>query len=139
MYMNVASATPTNPKTTTGMSGYAPDSTRERYMTFYPPPYKFASGLGDCSCGGKCGGCGDHGMGQDSSNPLSSLFASGTDISGWGWPEWAVVGVGAFMVGSAVSNVASAGRSVSRSVSSYKRRAKKRAALKSQLSETGWF
>jgi hypothetical protein len=143
MYMAVASAPPPSANTTAsianGMSGYVPDSTRERLMTFYPPPYGFAAALPsagmsghDCGCGGTCGGCG-HGMGQDDSP--STLFASGTDISGWGWPEWLIVGLGAFAVASAVSNVASAGRSVGRSVSGYKRRAKKRASLKQQLSE----
>src|SRR5208337_3119153 len=90
MYMAVASSPPPSSTTTAalaGLSGYVPDSTRKRLMTFYPPPYGFASGMGACcsSCtsGGPCEG-GDHGMGQ--------LFDSGTDISGWGWPEWAIVG-----------------------------------------------
>ena len=120
MYMAVASSPPPSSTTTAalaGLSGYVPDSTRKRLMTFYPPPYGFASGMGACcsSCtsGGPCEG-GDHGMGQ--------LFDSGTDISGWGWPEWAIVGFGAFAVLSAVQNVTSAGRSVSRSVRRYRRR-----------------
>lgn len=138
MYMAVASAPPPGTYTTaalaSGMSGYVTDSVDKRLMTFYPPPYGFAAGMSghDCGCGGSCGDCG---MGQDDSSPLSSLFASGTDISGWGWPEWSIVGLGAFAVLSAVSNVASAGRRVSKSVSGYRRRSKRRAALKSQLSE----
>jgi hypothetical protein len=141
MYMLVAPTTPGSQAAAvqslqTGMSGYTPDSVRARLMTFYPPPYGFASGLakgvGDCGCGGKCGGCGhDHGMGQ--------LFDSGTDISGWGWPEWAIVGGAAFAVMTAVSAVGNAGRKVSRSVRGVRSRAKKRAALKQQLGDTGWF
>ena len=143
MYMAVASAPPPSANTTaalaSGMSGYVSDSIDKRLMTFYPPPYGFAAGMSghDCGCGGTCGGCGhDSGMGQ---LDLSSLFASGTDISGWGWPEWSIVGLGAFAVASAVSNVATAGRKVSRKVSrsvgSYKRRSKQKKALQQQLSE----
>ena len=139
MYMAVQSAPPPSATTTAaiagGMSGYVSDSVEKRLMTFYPPPYGFAAGMSghDCGCGGTCGGCGhDNGMGQ---LDLSSLFASGTDISGWGWPEWSIVGLGAFAVASAVSNVASAGRRVSRSVGSYKRRSKRKKALQQQLSE----
>ena len=143
MYMAVASAPPPSANTTaalaSGMSGYVSDSVQKRLMTFYPPPYGFAAGMSghDCGCGGSCGGCGhDSGMGQ---LDLSSLFASGTDISGWGWPEWSIVGLGAFAVASAVSNVATAGRKVSRKVSrsvgSYKRRSKQKKALQQQLSE----
>lgn len=106
-----------SPGVTPGMSGYVSDSTRKRLMTFYPPPYGFAAGMGcggdKCSCNGACG------MGQVD---LSNLFASGTDISGWGWPEWSLVGLGAFAVGSAVSNVANAGRKVGRSIKRARRR-----------------
>jgi hypothetical protein len=122
-----------SPGVPAGMTGYVSDSVRQRLMEFYPPPYGFASGMGDCGCGGNCGGC--KGMGQDT----SGLFASGTDISGWGWEEWGIVGLGAFAVLSAVQNISSAGSSLGKSVKSYQRRAKKRAALKSELSETGWF
>jgi hypothetical protein len=106
-----------SPGVPAGMSGYVTDSQRKRVMTFYPPPYGFAAGMGcpgNCSCGGTCGG-----MGQVD---LSNLFASGTDISGWGWPEWSIVGLGAFAVGSAVSNVANAGRKVGRSIKRARRR-----------------
>ena len=133
MYMAVASVPPPSETTTAalagsaGLSGYVPDSTRERLMTFYPPPYGFAGGMGSCcaSCasGGTCEGA--HGMG---------LFDSGTDISGWGWSEWIIVGIGVFAVGSAVSNVTNAGRSLSRSVGGYRRRSKRKRALQQQLS-----
>lgn len=109
-----------SPGVQAGMSGYVAEAKRKRLMTFYPPPYGFASGMGcpgkGCSCGGTCGG-----MGQVD---LSNLFASGSDISGWGWPEWSVVGLGAFAVASAVSNVASAGRSVGKSIKRARRRLK---------------
>jgi hypothetical protein len=64
-----------------------------------------------CKCGGKC----KHGMG---------IFDSGTDISGWGWEEWSVVGVGAFAVWSMLSATQSGVRSVRRTVrrrAAYKR------------------
>lgn len=129
-----------SPGVPAGMTGYVSDSVRQRLMEFYPPPYGFASGMGDCGCGGTCGGCGhDHGMGQDDSSLFSNLFASGADISGWGWEEWAIVGLGGFAVLSAVQNISNAGRSVGKSISGYKRRSKKRAALQSELSSTGWF
>lgn len=115
-----------SPGVPSGMSGYVSDSTRKRLMTFYPPPYGFAAGMGCPGSGGTCGG----GMGQVD---LSSLFASGTDISGWGWPEWSLVGLGAFAVGSLVSNVSNAGRSVGKSIRGARRRSRKRAALKQEL------
>lgn len=54
-----------------------------------------------CSCG--CSG-GSKGMGQ--------LFSSGTDISGWGWEEWAVIGVAGLAGVSLLQNVTQAGRTV---------------------------
>jgi hypothetical protein len=45
-----------------------------------------ALGLG-CGCGGSCGATGNCGLG---------IFDSGMDISAWGWPEWAIVGVGVY-------------------------------------------
>lgn len=121
-----------SPGVSAGLSGYMAESMRKRLQTFYPPPYGFAAGMSghDCGCGGSCGGCG---------NGMGDLFDSGTDISGWGWPEWLLVAGGAFVVVNALGSVASAGKSVRRSVGGYQRRAKKRAALKSQLSDTGWF
>jgi hypothetical protein len=42
-------------------------------------------------CGGGCGcdgGCAKKGLG---------LFDSGTDLTGWGWPEYLVVGLGGYV------------------------------------------
>ena len=101
------------PSSAGGMSGYKAVSPRARLSEFYPPPYGFIGGMGcpgksDCGCGGKCGGCGDgHGMG---------LFDSGTDISGWGLPEWGLLGVGAFALFSMTSSVSRGARSVRRTL-----------------------
>jgi len=46
-------------------------------------------GLGACSCGGACDTC-SGGLG---------LFES-MDFSTWSWPEWAIVGLGVWAVGS---------------------------------------
>lgn len=76
-----------------------------------------SSGMG-CGCGGTCGGCGhQHGMG---------LFDSGTDISGWGLPEWGIVGVAGFAVISLLSSVTRGARSATRGYRRYKRRSAKR-------------
>ncbi len=45
------------------------------------------SGLG-CGCTKPCNGCG------------LGLFESGSDVSGWTWQEYAVVGLGLYAVGS---------------------------------------
>lgn len=77
-----------------------------------PPSCPQMSGMGCCSScanGGTCEGH-NHGMG------MGQLFASGTDISGWGWGEWTVVGVGAAAGISLLGNVASAGKSIKRAV-----------------------
>lgn len=77
-----------------------------------PPCPSKTSGMGCCSScanGGACEGH-SHGMG------MGQLFASGTDISGWGWGEWTVVGVGAAAGISLLGNVASAGKSIKRAV-----------------------
>ena len=136
MYMAVASAPPPSANTTaalaSGMSGYVSDSIDKRLMTFYPPPYGFAAGMSghDCGCGGSCGGCG-HGMGQDDS---SGLFSSGTDFSGWGWGEWALVGLGGLMVINFLSSVTKGTRGTIKGVQKYRRRRKKKQQLKSALS-----
>jgi hypothetical protein len=111
-----------------GMGGYVSQNSRSRMMTFYPPPYGFASGMGHCceSCasGGSCSGHDHHGMGQ--------LFES-TDISQWGMGEWAVIGLGGLgaiyalsLLGKGASGVRSYGRKRAS-------RARKRAALQSEL------
>jgi hypothetical protein len=111
---------------------------------YYPPPYDFADpnptippptfiapaeemGLGGCGCGGTCGGCGhSHGMGQ--------LFASGTDISGWGVGEWSIVALGAFAVYSIFFTSKAAVSTVSRAARKRSSRARQKAALQAQLS-----
>lgn len=56
-------------------------------------------GLGDCGCGcDRCGGLG--------------LFDSGWDVSTWGLPEWGVVTVAAYMVGSTLFTTKRAARSL---------------------------
>ncbi len=84
---------------------------------FYPPPYDFLAppdsvaqpapvlyphdghGMGGCGCGGSCGGCGDHGMGQTTGPGLfgTGLFVS-MDPSTWGWGEYSVIGAGAYLL-----------------------------------------
>lgn len=111
---------------------------------FYPPPYDFTDpqqitppptfiapaasmGMGDCGCGGSCGGCSGghaHGMG---------LFDSGWDISGWGWQEWGLVAVGLYVVSSVFMTTKSAASSVGRSVRKRRSRSARRAALQAQL------
>ena len=66
----------------------------------------FGRGMG-CNCSGglgcKCGG----GLG---------LFDSGLDPSGWGWPEFGIVGLGAYMLVSTMFNTQRAARRVSSSM-----------------------
>ena len=66
----------------------------------------FGKGMG-CSCKGlagcKCGGLG--------------LFDSGLDPSGWGWPEFGIVGLGAYMLLSTISTTKRAARRVSSAAS----------------------
>jgi hypothetical protein len=63
-------------------------------------------GMG-CACKGlagcKCGGLG--------------LFDSGFDPSGWGWPEFGIVGLGAYMLLSTISTTKRAARRVSSAAS----------------------
>lgn len=63
-----------------------------------------SSGMG-CGGGDSCScGC-SKGMG---------LFDSGTDISGWGLPEWGVIGLGAAAALSLLGNVSSGAKRVRR-------------------------
>ena len=55
-----------------------------------------------CGCSGKTAGMG--------------LFDSGTDFSGWGVPEWSIVGIGAAAALSLLTNVANTGKSIRRAV-----------------------
>jgi hypothetical protein len=120
MFMNVGYTPPAPtwpPKTkTSGMGLYLPQNfvTPQRLVAALQsaqiqiPSGWGASGMGDCGCGGKCGGCGPpHGMG---------LFDSGTDISGWGLPEWGIVGVAAAAGLSLLANIASGAKSVRRAI-----------------------
>jgi hypothetical protein len=63
-------------------------------------------GMG-CGCKGlagcKCGGLG--------------LFDTGLDFSGWGWPEFGIVGLGAYMLLSTWSTTKRVGRRISSSAS----------------------
>jgi hypothetical protein len=47
---------------------------------------------------------------------MGQLFSSGTDISGWGWGEWTVVGVAGLAGVSLLQNVSAAGKSIKRAV-----------------------
>lgn len=110
-----ASTALTNTAPASGMGFYADYGARRQLMEFYPPPYGFAaelgksncSGMGDCGCGGKCGGCGDKGMGQ--------LFES-TDISTWGPGEWAVLGVSGLAVISLMNSITSGVKTVRKTI-----------------------
>lgn len=67
------------------------------------------------------------------------LFDSGTDISGWGWPEWSIVALGGLIGFNFLRSVARTGRSATKGIKRYRRRAAKRRALKQQVQQTGWF
>ena len=79
-----------------------------------PQPAPHLHGMGDCGCGGKCGGCGghSHGMGQGLLN--TGLFQS-TDVSTWSWMEWAVLGLGVWGAANILGDVRSGAKSVRRS------------------------
>jgi len=63
----------------------------------------FGKGMGGCGCAGLAGcPCGG-GLG---------LFDSGLDPSGWGWPEFGIVGLGAYMLLSTFSTTKRAVRRV---------------------------
>jgi hypothetical protein len=87
------------------------DYERKRYQYLFHPRLtthrKVGMGCsgGHCDCGGACKGMG--------------LFDSGTDISGWGMPEWSIVGLTGIGALYAMSALASGGRSVARA---YRRR-----------------
>ena len=65
----------------------------------------FGKGMG-CGCSGL--GCKCNGLG---------LFDSGMDFSGWGFPEFAIVGIGAYMVLSTLSTTKRVARRVSSAAS----------------------
>ena len=74
-----------------------------------------AWGLGDCGCGGKCGGCGSHGVGQATGGGVlgSGLFSS-TDVSTWGWGEWAGVAAALYLGSSLLGDVGRGAKSAKR-------------------------
>jgi hypothetical protein len=83
-------------------------------------------GLSGCGCGCKgAGSCGDkHGMGQTALPAIAApgggvfgtgLFAS-TDLTTWGWGEWAVIAGGAYLGISLLNDVGSAGKSAGRTI-----------------------
>jgi hypothetical protein len=95
------------------------------------------SGLsGDCGCGGTCGGCGDHhGVGQFGTGTgfLGTNLFTTTDVSQWGWGEWACVAAAIYVGGSLIGDI---GGIVSGGMGAYRgsqRRAKKRAQLQADL------
>ncbi len=76
-------------------------------------------GMGCAGCGGKCkSSCG---MG---------LFDSGMDFSGWGWQEWAAVGVGGYFLTTVFFTGRRAARQVREGVSSRVRAGRRRLAKK---------
>src|SRR5271170_1974021 len=132
--------------TRAGMAEYDPMATPWTWM-YYPPPYDFADpnptippptfiapaeemGMGRLGCGCGCSGGGDSCGGSASAvNGLGQLFASGTDISGWGVGEWGIVALGAF----AVYSVFFTSKSAVSSISSSSRRRSSRSRRKAQL------
>jgi hypothetical protein len=58
-----------------------PGTSTVQRIAWTPGQERELAGMG-CACGGRCGGLG--------------LFESGVDVSGWGWPEWAVVIFGGY-------------------------------------------
>jgi hypothetical protein len=159
MFMNVGGYTapspvwPPPPKTSplsnllSGMGLYLPQNFVTPQRLVYPllsariqipsgwssGPIPCASGMGSCcaSCasGGTCQGH-DHGMG------MGQLFES-TDISTWGIGEWGVIGLGGLGLLALLNAITSTGRTAAQYVGSKKsrRRAKKKAALRQQLSQ----
>ncbi len=92
-------------------------------VQFVPPVARFGDGMGaccsGCSHGGTCSGMG--------------LFESGWDVSGWGWPEMLIAGLGAYMVLSTVFTTSRAVGKVRRLPG--ERRKRKAAALRARASE----
>ena len=90
------------------------------------------SGVGDCGCG--CGGRCRKGLGAidtvvnvtpsgstiapagwyQSLFPSGAAFASGFDISGWGFGEWAIIGAGVYILISVVTTTQRVGRRAAR-------------------------
>jgi hypothetical protein len=129
-----------------GLSAY--DHSGDWTWEFYPPPYDFLApadsaaipapillnpgsrgGLsGGCGCGGSCGGCGgshSHGMG---------LFDTGLDLTGWGMPEYAIVGIGLYALFKIIGDTKRVSGAVRKSARSRSAKAARRAKLQQELS-----
>lgn len=118
MFMNVGYTPPppTWPKKTTGMGLYLPQNfvTPQRLIAaLQSAQIQIPAGWGSNGMGACCSSCAHGGT---CSGKGMGLFDSGTDISGWGWPEWSIVGVGAAAGLSLLSNVAQTGKSIRRAV-----------------------
>jgi hypothetical protein len=72
------------------------------------------------------------GMGQDTTSPFATLFAS-TDFTQWGIGEWALIGLGIYVAAKLFSDVSRGTRKVKRSLSSRRKRGKKKQSLLRQL------
>jgi hypothetical protein len=97
-----------------------------------PILYTKKTGMGGCGCGcsGNCGGAGHtHGVGDTTDDTaaaaviptgttvnLGTLFSSGLDFTSWGIGEWAVAGLGAYLVISLFNDVGSAGKKVKKTL-----------------------
>jgi hypothetical protein len=88
-------------------------------------PFALLGGVGGCRFGGSCTG-----------DPATlGFFDSGLDLAGWGLPEWAAVGAGAYLL---FTSFLTTKRGVARVRKGIGRRASRRRrveSLKRQLSE----
>lgn len=84
-------------------------------------PAGWGTGLSGCGCGGKCGGCGDHGLGD--------VFSSGLDVSQWGIGEWSVIGLGTIIA----AKLFTGGKKAAGVYKKHKRRSQRRAKLAQEL------
>jgi hypothetical protein len=85
---------------------------------------QLAGGLGCVQCGGTCG----QGQGL-------GLFDSGLDLTGWGWPEYAVAAVSVWGILGIFGSSRRAYSGVSKAVRKRKSRSSKRERLQRELSE----
>lgn len=67
-------------------------------------------------------GCGCKGLAGCPCSAGLGLFETGIDLSGWSWPEWGIVAVGAYAVMSTVFTTQRGARRVRRSLKRYTRR-----------------
>jgi len=83
------------------------------------------AGIRGLGCGGNCG-CSDCSKGM-------GLFDSGMDYTGWGFGEWAAIGLGVYILISLTFTTSRAGKAIARVPG--ERRKKKAAALRKRASE----